>query len=129
MPTTIEQRRENQRKWYRANREKKLAYSRAWRKAHREEVYCYNLKWQQENPEKYAAVVKHSTATRKLKRIRKAQSSALFRKTNTRGQSARREIMRHLERGRDVGRIAVWMGLPVSAIQKVINEISLQSCT
>ena len=49
---------ENRRKYYEANKEKDLANARKWRETNKEKVAEYSRKWAEANPEKAKASVK-----------------------------------------------------------------------
>lgn len=62
------------------------------------------------------------------KRAKEVKMGALM--TNMRSETALdKEVAHHLARGRDAGRIAIWMGLPTSTINEAIERLSATNPT
>ena len=133
-------------KWQLRNPEKAKAYHRNWWLKNRERALEIQKRWRESNPEKYAAIQKawldahpgYAAANAKKRRSNPDVYNADLHKNNERSKGKRvvkkrdwrnsvmkrdklvAEAHRHHAKGRDIGKICVWMNLPESKVRELL---------
>lgn len=91
--TDRNKKRENNRKWYKLNREKRLLSIRAWNKKNKDKLSQMSMQWAKDNPERSKEINKRSAEKRKLEgkkpkpltddqKKRKSEQKKIYRKAN-----------------------------------------------
>lgn len=103
---------------------KDLSPSRKWQLRHPEKARDLRRKWAIENLEYHRVYEAKRRRTAKANSIKEEHSKLVNNILLGNRISKHRvaEILRFHERGKDVGTIAIWTNLPVSAVMKVLQS-------